>query len=82
MTRNLWRRGFAALLAAGLAIACGGGGKSYGDSCSSPGDCQSGLTCPTAGRMTGRCTKSCTKDEECSAIGGGVCTSDVCVPQH
>jgi hypothetical protein len=64
------------------AAACGGGGGKYGDHCSSAGDCQSSMTCPTVGPMAGRCTKSCTKDEECAAIGGGVCTSDVCVPTH
>jgi hypothetical protein len=63
------------------AVSCGGASKGYGDSCSSSGDCKSPMSCPTQGPMTGRCTKSCTKDEECAPIGGGVCTSDVCVPK-
>lgn len=69
----------ASLLA--LLSACGGSDKKYNDSCGSSNDCTSGLTCPTKGPMSGKCTKACTKDEECAAIGGGVCTSDVCAPK-
>ncbi len=71
---------FAVLAVLTLAACGGGGGKAYNDSCSSGSDCQSGYICPTNGPMAGKCTISCTKDEQCTAIGGGVCTSDVCDP--
>ncbi len=71
---------FFVVLATVTLAACGGGGKSYGSTCSSASDCQSGFICPTDGPMAGKCTISCTKDEQCTSIGGGVCTSDVCDP--
>ena len=69
-----------ALVALILAAACGGP-SDYNGSCAASSDCKSGLMCPTTGPMTGKCTISCTKDEQCTPIGGGVCTSDVCVPK-
>ncbi len=69
-----------ALLTALLATACGGGG--YDQSCAQNADCSGGLMCPTVGPMQGKCTKSCTKDEECASLGSNlVCTSDVCTPR-
>lgn len=64
-----------------LGLACGGSSKNFNDSCSSSSDCQSSYVCPTVGPMQGKCTISCTKDEQCAAIGAGVCTSDVCIPK-
>jgi hypothetical protein len=82
LTRWL-REAFAASLVAGvLLFGCGGSAdKKYNETCGSSSDCTSGLTCPTTGPMSGKCTKSCTKDEECASIGTGVCTSDVCAPK-
>ncbi len=84
MTASRIRRTRAApvvLFAAAIVIGCGGSDKKYDESCGSSGDCSSGLTCPTKGPMSGKCTKACTKDEECAPIGSGVCTSDVCAPK-
>jgi len=77
MVRNAGVGAFALAVIA----ACGGANKSFNDTCSSTSDCQSGYVCPTVGPMAGKCTKSCTKDQECAAIGAGVCTSDVCLPK-
>jgi len=75
-------RATAAIIVVGaIVIGCGGSDKKYDESCGSSGDCSSGLTCPTKGPMSGKCTKACTKDEECASIGNGVCTSDVCAPK-
>ncbi len=79
MTRRLLS--LLSLLAA-LSSACGSG-TSYNNACASAKDCASGLICPTVGPMQGRCTKSCTKDEECASLGSKlVCTSDVCTPSN
>ena len=64
-----------------LAMSACGGQSGYGGSCSQASDCKSSMICPTSGPMSGRCTQACTKDEECAAVGGGVCSSDVCNPK-
>jgi len=69
----------AAVLLAVALSACSGA-NNFNVACGSASDCTQGQICPTAGPMQGRCTKACTKDEECSALSSGhvVCTSDVC----
>ena len=71
---------FALLSTAFLLLGCGG--SNYNSTCTSSSQCTGGLFCPTVGPMQGKCTKNCTKDEECSSLGSNlVCTSDVCTPR-
>ncbi|HZS37456.1 MAG TPA: hypothetical protein VFF06_11555 [Polyangia bacterium] len=54
-----------------------GGGKMFGDLCSSNADCQSGLCEPFAMMAVHRCTKSCTvatQATDCPAPSNGTCT--------
>lgn len=76
----MMKRLVAALVLSLAALSCGGPAD-YGDGCGKSADCKSPMVCPTEGPMSGRCTKDCTKDEECASIGGGVCSSDVCNPK-
>ncbi len=70
------------VLAASFLFAAACGPSDYNKTCSSTSDCKSGLMCPTVGPMAGKCTRSCTKDEECADLGSNlVCTSDVCTPK-
>jgi len=75
MTRTL-----AALLAA-LALSACGSANAFNTACVNDSDCTKGQICPGLGPMQGRCTKSCTKDDDCSGLTSGhvVCSSNVCV---
>ncbi|MFT3843022.1 MAG: serine/threonine-protein kinase [Myxococcaceae bacterium] len=68
-------------LALALLSSCGSEGY-FNLACGNAGDCSSGQVCPVTGPMQGRCTKACSKDEQCSGLSSGhvVCSSDVCTP--